>query len=139
MRYRKITGIVFLDVEKAWETVWHKALLYKPGKASKLRYWRKLAFRYLENKTFSVSIKTCQPYPWQLYRFESYLSFLMLCTYLLSISNGISAAHCADNTAAASIKQIGALKPIVERFSQHATKMLMKMKMRTNHSQMQQS
>ena len=48
------TGAVFIDIEKAFDKVWHAGLLYKLNKLKVPCYLGEWIANYLENRTFSV-------------------------------------------------------------------------------------
>jgi hypothetical protein len=53
---RKHTGLVLLDIEKAFDTVWAKGLLYKLIKYQFPTYLIQFLKSYLSDRTFSVTI-----------------------------------------------------------------------------------
>ncbi|KAJ1141152.1 hypothetical protein NDU88_007487 [Pleurodeles waltl] len=53
----KSTGVVFLDVAKAFDRVWHKGLLYKLIKLKFPSYLVKLLSSYLSKRTFHVAVR----------------------------------------------------------------------------------
>lgn len=55
-RNRKSTGIILLDIEKAFDTVWHDGLVYKLIKARIPKYLTRLIADFLDNRSFIVSI-----------------------------------------------------------------------------------
>lgn len=55
-RKKLSTGLVLLDIEKAFDTVWHNGLIYKLLKSEVPKYLCKLVADFLKERTFSVSI-----------------------------------------------------------------------------------
>lgn len=55
-RLRKSTGLILLDVEKAFDTVWHHGLLYKLVTANIPKYLCKIIADFLVNRKFAVSL-----------------------------------------------------------------------------------
>lgn len=53
---KKSTGIIVLDVEKAFDTVWHNGLIYKLLRANIPTYLCKLIADFISNRKFSVVI-----------------------------------------------------------------------------------
>lgn len=53
---KKTTALALLDLEKAYDTIWQKALLYKMEKLRVPRYIIKLTASYIENRTIQVKI-----------------------------------------------------------------------------------
>lgn len=51
------TAMVLLDIEKAFDTVWHQGLLYKLHMVGISPYIIKIILHYLKNRSFSVKIK----------------------------------------------------------------------------------
>lgn len=56
LNLKRSTGMILLDIEKAFDTVWHAGLLHKLIKSSIPLRLVKLIQSYLENRTFSVSL-----------------------------------------------------------------------------------
>ena len=52
---KKSTALVLLDIEKAFDTVWHKGLIYKLANYNFPIYILKLLQSYLKNRTFIVT------------------------------------------------------------------------------------
>jgi hypothetical protein len=57
------TGMFLLDIEKAFDTVWHQALLHKLFKIDVSIYLIKIIKSYLGNRTFSVHINNAKSEP----------------------------------------------------------------------------
>jgi hypothetical protein len=53
---RRLTGAVFLDVDKAFDTVWVKGLLYKLAIVNFKSYLMKTLSSYLHRRTFQSSL-----------------------------------------------------------------------------------
>ena len=53
---RKSTGIIFLDVEKAFDTVWHNGLVYKLKNYGYPMHIQKIVKSFLDNRKFVVEI-----------------------------------------------------------------------------------
>lgn len=60
---RKSTGIIFLDVEKAFDTIWHKGLVYKLKNFGYPMYILKIVKSFLENRKFVVEIDATHSSP----------------------------------------------------------------------------
>lgn len=54
--YNKYTGLMLFDIEKAFDTMWHKGLIYKMINLKFPNYIIKLIYSYLSNRTFRVII-----------------------------------------------------------------------------------
>ena len=52
------TALVLLDIEKAFDTVWHKGLLHKLHNSKIPLYITKVLQQYLKNRTFSVKVNS---------------------------------------------------------------------------------
>ncbi|GFV47543.1 RNA-directed DNA polymerase from mobile element jockey [Trichonephila clavipes] len=57
---RKSTGAVFLDIQKAFDRVWHVGLLYKLIKTNTPLHLIKVIPSYLCNRTYSVRVNNTQ-------------------------------------------------------------------------------
>lgn len=55
-RLRKSTGLILLDIEKAFDTVWHNGLLYKMVAANMPKYICKIVSQFLEDREYAVSV-----------------------------------------------------------------------------------
>lgn len=53
---KKSTGLILLDIEKAFDTVWHNGLLYKLTTANIPKYICNIIADFLHNRTFAVSV-----------------------------------------------------------------------------------
>ena len=53
---KRSTALVLLDIEKAFDTVWHNGLLYKLHNSKIPLYITKVLQQYLKNRTFSVKV-----------------------------------------------------------------------------------
>ncbi|GFV25528.1 RNA-directed DNA polymerase from mobile element jockey [Trichonephila clavipes] len=53
---RKSTGAVFLDIQKAFDRVWHVGLLYKLIKINTPPHLTKLISSFINNRSFSVKV-----------------------------------------------------------------------------------
>lgn len=58
-RNRHSTGIVFLDIEKAFDSIWHDGLLYKLNTFGYPIYLQKLIKSFLSERNFVVSVDNC--------------------------------------------------------------------------------
>lgn len=56
----KVTGIVALDLKKAYDTVWHQALIYKMRESNTASYLTRITLQYLKNRTIQVEYKETQ-------------------------------------------------------------------------------
>lgn len=54
---RKSTGVVLLDIEKAFDSIWHNGVVFKLNKLAYPIYLQKLIQNFLRNRTFFVSIE----------------------------------------------------------------------------------
>lgn len=53
---KKSTGLILLDIEKAFDTVWHHGLIYKLLMGNLPKYLIRLIMDFIENRTFMVSV-----------------------------------------------------------------------------------
>lgn len=53
---RTSTGVVLLDVEKAYDRVWHQGLVYKLIETETPRYLVKFVYAYLKGRSFHVTV-----------------------------------------------------------------------------------
>lgn len=60
---RKSTGVVFLDIEKAFDSIWHEGLLYKMNTFGFPFYIQKILKSFLTQRSFVVSINNCLSSP----------------------------------------------------------------------------
>jgi len=58
---RQYTGALLLDVSKAFDTVWHRGLLYKLIQSNCPEYLTKLVASFLHNREFRVKLKSTPP------------------------------------------------------------------------------
>lgn len=56
-RYKRVTGAVFLDIAKAFDTVWHGGLVYKLHQAGIPLAMVQLIHSFLQNRTFQARIQ----------------------------------------------------------------------------------
>lgn len=59
MNISKSTGAIFLDVEKAFDKVWHEALIYKMKKERFSTQMINIIQSYLHGRTFNVKVEDC--------------------------------------------------------------------------------
>lgn len=57
---RHSTGILFLDIEKAFDSIWHAGLIYKLHKMQLPLYLVKIIKNFLKDRNFVVEIDGCQ-------------------------------------------------------------------------------
>lgn len=62
-RKRKSTGLILLDIEKAFDSVWHNGLVYKLHLYGVPRYLLKLIKSFVSDRLFSVAINGCLSSP----------------------------------------------------------------------------
>lgn len=62
-RNKKSTGLLLLDIEKAFDTIWHHGLIFKLITANTPKYLCKIIADFLENRTFRVSVNTSYSSP----------------------------------------------------------------------------
>lgn len=55
----KMTAALFIDIEKAFDNIWHEGLLFKLKRIGLTLQDLKIVSSYLENRTFSVRINDC--------------------------------------------------------------------------------
>lgn len=53
---RKSTGVIFLDIEKAFDYIWHDGLVFKLSNFGFPIYLQKVIYSFLANRTFIVYI-----------------------------------------------------------------------------------
>lgn len=56
--YRKSTGIVFLDIEKAFDSIWHNGIIFKLNKFGYPIYLQKIIKSFLSERYFVVNVDT---------------------------------------------------------------------------------
>lgn len=54
---RKSTGLILLDVEKAFDSIWHDGLIYKMDKANFPKYLQKIVNAFLRERSFIVHLQ----------------------------------------------------------------------------------
>lgn len=66
LRARHSTGMITFDIEKAFDSVWHKGLLYKLSCLKFPLYLIKIIQSFISNRYFYVSIKNCKSNTFQI-------------------------------------------------------------------------
>lgn len=56
LKKRETTGVLYFDVEKAFDRVWHQALLFKMIKLGMSNWMIKIIYSFLENRKFEVHL-----------------------------------------------------------------------------------
>lgn len=101
---RKSTGMVLIDMEKAFDSVWHNGLLFKLEKVGTPTYLIKLISSFLKDRSFTVCVNGIQssskPIPAGLAQ-GSVISPLLYAVYTsdLKIPSNCESGYYADDTA----------------------------------------
>lgn len=136
---KKSTGMILLDIEKAFDSVWHNGLLYKLVSVNMPMYLCKIIANFLEHRQFAVSVNN------SISSFKNMPSGLpqgsILSPILYSIftsdfkpNKGTDVAYYADDTALlSSSKLTGALLKKMEYSLSVCSKYFKKWKIKINH------
>lgn len=142
-RNKRSTGIVLLDIEKAFDTVWHHGLIFKLMSINLPKYLCKIVADFLDNRTFSVSannfISSSKNIPAGLPQ-GSILSPLLYALYTSDFKAPklIDVAYYADDTALiTSSKLTSALLKKMEKSLLACNKYFRKWKIKINHDKTQ--
>lgn len=142
-RKKKSTGMIILDVEKAFDTVWHNGLLYKLIQAGIPKYLCKLVSNFLTDRTFTVSVNDTMSSPKSISSGlpqGSILSPLLYSIYTSDFSppSYMKVAYYADDTALiTSSKLTKALQKKMEKGFNACNKYFYKWKIKINPNKTQ--
>lgn len=140
---RRSTGVILLDIEKAFDTVWHDGLVYKMNNLRYPLYLQKIIASFLKNRSFKVCISNeyseSRSLPAGLPQ-GSVLSPLLysIFTYDISIKRNHDAAFYADDSALICSGKVS--NAIVKQLGQsikHVEKYFKKWKIKINHEKTQ--
>jgi hypothetical protein len=101
--YKMSTAVVFLDIEKAFDTTWHSGLLYKLSKLEFSNSLTKLIGSFLSHRKFRVSVEGEMSTPREMQAGVPQGSVLSPTLFNLYINDapqthGVHLALCADDT-----------------------------------------
>lgn len=142
-RNRKSTGVILLDIEKAFDTVWHNGLVFKLLSMNLPQYLCKIVADFLHNRTFSVSVNchtsSIKNIPAGLPQ-GSILSPILYNLYIsdFKASNLFDVAYYADDTALIGTSKLtSALLKKMEHSLAVCNKYFSKWKIKINHEKTQ--
>lgn len=140
---KKSTGMVLLDIEKAFDTVWHNGLIYKLISMNFPEYLCKIIADYLKNRSFCVSVNnrssSFKSIPAGLPQ-GSILSPILYSLYTSDFKHtrSFNVAYYADDTALiSSSKLTSALLKKMEKSLESCNKYFTKWKIKINHAKTQ--
>lgn len=142
-RNRRSTGLILLDIEKAFDTVWHNGLLYKLLSANTPKYLCKIVAEYLENREFIVVVNNSPSDPKPIPAGLPQGSILSPTLYSIYTSDFkppsiVDTAYYADDTALiTSSKLTGALLKKMELSLKSCNKYFRKWKIKINNNKTQ--
>lgn len=140
---RYSTGLIILDIEKAFDSIWHNGLIYKLLHANVPKYLCKLIAEFLSNRTFVVSVNDILSSPKTITAGlpqGSILSPLLYSIYTSDFSppSYLKTAYYADDTALiTSSKLTKALLKKMEKGFSACNKYLYKWKIKINPNKTQ--
>lgn len=139
----KSTGIILLDIEKAFDTVWHYGLIYKLISMHLPKYLCKIIADFLDNRNFSVSVNNVRSSTMAIPAGLPQGSILSPTLYALytsdfKASKTIDVAYYADDTALlTSSKLTSALLKKMEKSLVSCSKYFTKWKIKINDDKTQ--
>ena len=142
-RNRISTGIILLDIEKAFDTVWHNGLIFKLLSMKMPKYLCKIIADFLENRTFTVTVNSSLSSTKDIPAGLPQGSILSPLLYTLFTSDFkapklTDVAYYADDTALISSSKVtSALLKKMEKSLVSCNKYFTKWKIKINHAKTQ--